>query len=409
MSPPTWAPLPTSDEAATAVIAHHAAAFGIGPDGVWAAPGRVTLIGEHVDYNGGQTLLIALPYRTAVSARRRGDQEIRLVSAQEGTGWSGRLDELEPGVVDGWSAYALGAVWALRERGHDVPGLELVVDSAVPIGAGLSSSAALVCAVAAAAGSITRANEFLADDAGRAKLAELGVAAETIFVGAPTGGMDQAASVRARAGHALHLDCRDGTVAHVPLDLDAHGLAILVIDTNAPHRNADNAYAARRASCEAAAKELGVATLREVTDLAAALERLGDEESRRRVRHVVTEIARVAEAVALLADDQLERIGPLLDASHDSLRDDYEVSCAELDLAAGAARDAGALGARMTGGGFGGSAIALVRQDEVDRIAASIDEAFAVAGLRPPTFLHGTPSAAAERLRRPDSPRAPSR
>ena len=399
MTGPAWALRPRAAEAATAVAAQHRRAFGADPDGVWAAPGRVTLIGEHVDYNAGRTLLIALPYRTVVAARRRDDHELRLVSAQAEAGWAGRLDDLAPGQVDGWVAYALGAVWALRSRGYDVPGLDLAVDSVVPVGAGLSSSAALVCAAAAAAGALSGAGDLLADDAGRARLAEIGVEAETIFVGAPTGGMDQAASVRSRAGHALHLDCRDGAVDQVPLDLEAHGLALLVIDTNAPHRNTDNAYAARRQSCEAAARRLEVESLREVVDLDHALGQLGDDESRRRVRHVVTEIARVAEVAELLGAGRVEAIGPSLDASHTSLRDDYEVSCDELDLAVRTARDSGALGARMTGGGFGGSAIALVRHDRVDQVAAAVDSAFVAAGFRRPTFLDGTPSAPASRVR----------
>lgn len=399
MTGPVWASLPTADDAASAIAAQHRTAFGREPDGVWAAPGRVTLIGEHVDYNAGRTLLIALPHRTVVAGRQRDDQEVRLVSAQEEPGWTGRLDDLAPGGVDGWAAYALGAVWALRGNGYAVPGLDLAVDSAVPVGAGLSSSAALVCSVAAAVGELSGADDLLADHAGRARLAAIGVEAETIFVGAPTGGMDQAASVRSRAGHALHLDCRDGTIDHVPLDLDAHRLALLVIDTNAPHRNRDNAYADRRRTCEAAAGVLRVPSLRSVSDLDDALGRLHDDETRRRVRHVVTEIARAAEAAELIAAGRLEAVGPLLNASHASLRDDYEVSGEELDLAVHAAREAGAAGARMTGGGFGGSAIALVGHDQVELVAEAVDAAFVAAGLRRPTFLDATPSAPAERVR----------
>jgi galactokinase len=396
---PRWAPLPASADAADAAAAQHRTAFAEEPDGVWAAPGRVTLIGEHVDYNDGRTLLLALPYRTVVAARRRDDDQVRLISAQADDGWSGSLDELEPGRIEGWMAYALGAVWAVRAGGSDVPGMDLAVDSAVPVGAGLSSSAALVCSVAAATCALAGAEDLLADEAGRARLAAIGVEAETIFVGAPTGGMDQAASVRARAGQALLLDCRDSSVAHLPLDLRGQGLALLVIDTEAPHRNADNAYAARRRTCEAAARQLGIASLRDVVDLDDALERLDDSESQRRVRHVVTEIDRVAEAATLLAAGQVEAIGPLLEASHRSLRDDYEVSCDELDLAVDIATEAGALGARMTGGGFGGSAIALIRREHTEAITVAVDQAFVAAGLRRPTFLDGTPSAPAERVR----------
>jgi len=397
---PTWAPLPDAQHAASAVAALHRSAFGGEPDGVWASPGRVTLIGEHVDYNAGRTLLVALPYRTVVAARRRTDDQVQVVSAQERHGWTGRLTDLAPGRLDGWTAYALGAVWALREAGYDVPGLDLAIDSAVPLGAGLSSSAALVCAVAAAAGSLAGGADLLADDAGRARLAGLGVQAETIFVGAPTGGMDQAASVRSRSAHALHLDCRDGAIRHLPLDLAAAGLALLVIDTNAPHRNAGNAYASRRRTCETAARALGVPSLREVVDLDNALDRLDADESRRRVRHVVTEIARVGAAADLLTAGRPAELGPLLDASHRSLRDDYEVSSRELDLAVDGARRAGALGARMIGGGFGGSAIALVHQPDLELVAAEVDHALATADatIPRPTFLLGTPSAPAARI-----------
>ena len=253
--------------------------------------------------------------------------------------------------------------WALREAGHAVTGFDVAIDSCVPYGAGLSSSAALEASVAVALDEVF-ALGLAASDEGRATLAALCVRAENEIAGAPTGGMDQAASLRSRDGNALLLDCLDGSVRHVPFDLAEHGLALLVVDTRAEHALVDGQYAARRSSCEAAAARLGVGTLREITDdargLEWALDKLDDEVQVRRVRHVVTEIDRVTWFVALLDTDEVGQVGPLLNASHASLRDDYEVSCRELDLVVDTARAAGALGARMTGGGFGGSAIALV-------------------------------------------------
>ncbi|MFI2755125.1 galactokinase [Cellulomonas sp. P22] len=378
--------------------------------GVWSAPGRVNLIGEHTDYNGGLCLPIALPHRTYVALRARQDDVVRLASAQEpgSGGVELRLADVAPGTVDGWAAYVVGVAWGLAGQGHRVRGFDAVVDSCVPYGAGLSSSAALESAVAVAldatfglglAGPVDAP-----DDAGRTVLAAACVRAENDIAGAPTGGMDQAASLRARAGHALLLDCLDASVRHVPFDLEAQGLALLVVDTRAAHALVDGQYAARRATCEAAAASLGVATLREIApdDLDTALDRLAAtseadvaEVAVRRVRHVVTEIARVEAVVALLDADRVRDIGPLLDASHTSLRDDYEVSCVELDVAVEAARSAGALGARMTGGGFGGSAIALVEASDVEPVAAAVAWAFVAHGFTPPAFLVATAAASA--------------
>ncbi len=384
--------------------------FGAPARGVWAAPGRVNLIGEHTDYNNGLCLPIALPHRTFIALRPRSDGEIRLISAQEPGGWSGRLDDIAPGAVQGWAAYAVGVAWALRQAGHDVPGFDAAVDSCVPYGAGLSSSAALESAFAVALDDVAGLG-LGADDAGRAHLAAACIRAENEVAGAPTGGMDQAASLRAAAGHALLLDCRAGlnprdAVEHVPLDLAAGGLALLVIDTRAEHRLVDGQYAARRATCEQAARELSIASLRQLADdpsveagtLATALTRLPDDVMRRRVRHVVTEIGRVRVFVARLRAGRPADVGPLMAASHASLRDDYEVSCPELDLAVDAARAAGALGARMTGGGFGGSAIALIRADDAAPVARTVQRAFADAGFAPPAFLLADPAAPAGRI-----------
>jgi galactokinase len=421
VSAPRWIPAWTADDGAARARAAFAARFG--PDGaapeVWSAPGRVNLIGEHTDYNGGLCLPIALPHRTYVALRRApdGGDVVRLGSAQEpATGLVvTRLADVGPGAVHGWSAYPLGVAWALRQPGAlparvdggAICGFDAVVDSCVPYGAGLSSSAALEASVAVAldatfglglAGTAERP-----DDAGRATLAAACIRAENDVAGAPTGGMDQSASLRACAGHALLLDCLDGSVRQVPFDLAAHGLALLVIDTRAEHALVDGQYAARRASCEAAAVRLGVRTLREidVAGLGAALATLEADVGAdadltvRRVRHVVSEIARVEELVALLDAGRPPEIGPLMDASHASLRDDYEVSCRELDLVVEVARAAGALGARMTGGGFGGSAIALVEIDDVDRVADAVAAAFDARDLTAPAFLLAPPSAPA--------------
>src|SRR5699024_8065987 len=250
--------------------------------------------------------------------------------------WESALGQVAPGAVRGWGAYPAGVAWALAQEGHDTGGFDAAVVSGVPYGAGLSSSAALECAFAAAfAAAPNWQGPSLDDDAGRAELARMCVRAENEIAGANTGGMDQAASLRATAGHALLLDTQDGSVRQFPFDLTAAGLELLVIDTRAEHALVDGQYAQRRATCEAAAAALGVATLREITPqgLPAALDRLDSQEARKRVRHVVTEIARVEEFIALLQAGRVDEVGPLMDASHTSLAEDYEVSCAELDVA----------------------------------------------------------------------------
>jgi len=399
-----WYPAPDALNAVAQVAQDFRAAFGRAPDGVWAAPGRVNLIGEHVDYNGGLCLPMALPHRTFVALALRSDDRIGLVSRGLPP-WQGRRAEVAPGTVDGWAGYAAGVAWALTEQFAEQlderreTGFDAAVVSQVPIGAGLSSSAALECAVGSALDDVLGLG--LTDtDAGRAALAAACVRAENEIAGAPTGGMDQAASLRGRAGHVLLLDCRDFSVRPVPFDAGAHGLAVLVVDTRAHHALVDGQYGSRREVCEDAARRLGVHRLAEIdpAGLEQALARLDADESRRLVRHVVGEIERVRRAAALLDAGDVRALGPLLDASHASLRDDYEVSCAELDLACDTALAAGALGARMTGGGFGGSAIALVEGDAATQVAERVSGAFAVAGFDPPAFLLAVPSAAAERV-----------
>ncbi|PPK97659.1 galactokinase [Kineococcus xinjiangensis] len=384
-------------------------AFGAEPAGVWSAPGRVNLIGEHVDYTGGLALPLALPHRTFVALAPRTDGTVRVRSAQEASGWDGSLADVGPGRPDGWAAYVAGVPWAMAQvdgapfSGADVlsGGFDVLVDGHVPLGSGLSSSAALECAVAVALADLAGVDlrDPRASDAVRARLAEACVRAENDVAGAPTGGMDQAASLRCHEGAGILLDCRDGTVRHVPLDLAAAGLALLVVDTRASHSHSGGEYGQRRASLEAACAALGVPDMRAVdpAGLDAALAELPDDVTRARVRHAVTEIDRVRRAAALLAEGREREIAGLLDASHESLRHDYEVSSVELDLVVDTARSAGALGARMTGGGFGGSAIALVEIDAVRSVAAEIGIAFAAQGLRAPQFLPALPSAGAAR------------
>jgi galactokinase len=352
----------------------------------WRAPGRVNLIGEHTDYNGGFVLPLALRQGTWVAAARRADRTLAVASFQAGAGdRSVDLDGLAPGAVDGWAAYVAGTAWSLAEAGVLVPGADLLIDGDLPRGAGLSSSASLECATAGAL--LALAGAEMPD----VRVALLAQHAENDFVGMPCGVMDQFAATHARAGHVLLLETLSLEVRHIPFDLEAEGLVLLVVDTRAPHRLVDGEYAARRAACERAAAQLGIAALRDVGDLDDALDRLDDEVLRRRVRHVVTENTRVLDVVALLESGDVRGIGPLLTASHESLRDDYEVSCAELDLVVDTALAAGAHGARMTGGGFGGSAIALVEAGDADRIWAAVRNAFAAAGYAAPDVVDAVP------------------
>ncbi|SCL27151.1 galactokinase [Micromonospora nigra] len=365
------------------------------PTGRWAAPGRANLIGEHTDYNDGFVLPFALPLRTVVAAAPGPDDQWTVWSELSGEAVTfTAADASEPGRVGGWAAYVAGVVWALRAAGHRLPGARLAVASDVPLGSGLSSSAALEAAVLAA----------LVDLGGLDLPAEqqprLAQRAENDYVGAPTGIMDQSAVIRCRAGHALFLDCRDESVEHIPFDLDAAGLAVLVVDSRAPHRHADGEYASRRASCEQAAALLGVAALRDVPadGLTEAWERLPDDEIRRRVRHVVAENQRVLDTVALLRAGRVREVGPLLTASHASMRDDFEITVPEIDTAVEAALAAGAWGARMTGGGFGGCVLALVDADGADPVAAAVTAAYARRGFTAPGHVTVRPSGGVTRL-----------
>ena len=362
--------------------------YGHEPTQVWSAPGRVNLIGEHTDYNEGFVLPFALPHRTCVGVARSDRPEWTTWSEAETQSVTFGVGDLSPGKVRGWAGYVAGVVWALREAGVGVPYARLAMTSEVPIGAGLSSSAALECSVLAALLDLGGAS----DRVPVATWPALAQRAENAYVGVPCGIMDQSAATFCRRGHALFLDCRTQAVEHVPFDLTSAGLAVLIVDTHAPHRHSENDYAARRATCEAAAMALGIPSLRDVHDLPATLAALPDDVMRRRVRHVVTENERVLATVDLLQSGAAADIGPLLSASHASLRDDYEVTVAELNVAVDAARAAGALGARMTGGGFGGCIIALVRFADVDAVAEAVRVAFAAKRFAATSCFVATPS-----------------
>jgi len=377
-----------------------AAEYGRQPDGVWSAPGRVNLIGEHTDYNGGLVLPFAIDRRTRCAVGRRGDRMLRVRSATIDGEVTISLDDLTPDALAGWSAYPLGVAWALGEPIEGEPradltqasGLDIMLWSDVPLGAGLSSSAAIECAVAAALNDLWR----LGLD--RMTLARAGRLAENVAVGAPTGIMDQAASLLGEPDHAVFLDCGTESAQAVPLHLDRAGLTVLVIDTQVRHEHATGGYGERRASCERGAEALNVPSLRFVaeSDLPRAAEVL-DDETFRRVRHVVTESARVAQTVRVLREEGPRAIGDLLLASHASMRDDFEISVPELDLAVDCAVRNGAIGARMTGGGFGGAAIALIEADAVDAMSDAVTLAFGAAGFAQPRCFTVTPSDGARR------------
>ncbi|MEU0879766.1 galactokinase [Lentzea sp. NPDC005914] len=369
------------------------------PEGVWSAPGRVNLIGEHTDYNDGYVLPFALPHRIAVAASSRADGVLTVSTLGDDGGVQDAdpavVADLVPGTVKGWAAYPSGVAWALREQGIDVGGgADLVLAGDVPAGAGLSSSHALECAVALALLGLAGV------DAERPDIARWVQHSENDFVGAPTGILDQTASLCCVEAHALFYDVRSGKSEQIPFDAAASGLEVLVVDTRASHSHVDGGYGARRAGCERAADILGVSALRDVdiAELDDTLVRL-PEELRPLVRHVVTENDRVLRTVELLRAGRLADIGPLVSASHASLRDDYRVSCLELDVAVDSAMAAGALGARMIGGGFGGSAIALVPVERSDEVERRVLAGFASRSLARPRLFTAVPSAGAGRDR----------
>jgi len=355
----------------------------------WSAPGRVNLMGEHLDYQAGPVLPIAIDRRTTLEAAVRADAGVVVRSELSDRPVTFAV-ATRPGEVTGWAAYVAGTVWALRTAGHDLPGLDLALTSDVPLGAGLSSSAALECAVAVAV------RDLAGLDIDDVTLALLAQRAENDYVGMPCGAMDQLASTCGQAGHALLIDtssARPG-VHRVPADWDSDGLALLVMDTKASHALTDGGYATRRREAEEAARMLDLDALAHAST--ADLERL-EGVPRRRAAHVVSETARVHASVEAMADRDWSRLGELFSSSHASLRDDYEISCPELDLAVDTAVATAALGARMTGGGFGGSAIALITADDVDAVPRAVHDAFAGAGFAAPDCFTVSPAAGAGR------------
>ncbi|MEU3545342.1 galactokinase [Streptomyces longwoodensis] len=389
--------------AAQQVRARFTELYGTEPGGVWSAPGRVNLIGEHTDYNDGFVMPFALPHTAVAAVARRDDGVLRLHSEDvEGGVAELALADLAPGTDRDWTAYPAGVVWALREAGHAVTGADVHLASTVPAGAGLSSSAALEVVVALAL------NDLYQLGLQRWQLARLCQRAENVYVGAPTGIMDQTASACCEEGHALFLDTRDLSQRQIPFDLAAEGMRLLVVDTRVKHAHNEGEYGKRRSGCEQGAALLGVDALRDVPfdDLDEALARLRTEagnapdaeEVVRLVRHVVTEDHRVERVVSLLESGDTRAIGPVLTEGHASLRDDFRVSCPELDLVVDTALAAGALGARMTGGGFGGSAIVLAEASDVDTIGKAVEEAFAGAGFTAPRVFEAVPAAGARRL-----------
>jgi galactokinase len=396
--------LPTSpsshEDIATELAGHFERLHGEPPAVVVAAPGRVNLIGEHTDYNDGLCLPIALQLSSYAAIARRDDDRVTATSRQARETFEASLDRLGPGDVVGWPAYVAGVVWALQEAGFAMPGMDLLVHSTVPLGGGLSSSAALECSVALAA---CEAAGIGATASLREQLVDICTRAERDVAGAPTGGMDQTVSLFAEARHALLIDFDQGTRTQVPWAPEAAGYGLLVIDTRAPHQLRDGGYGARRQQCERAAAALaarheGVTSLRRAADQGIDPSELDDPVLRRRARHVISEISRVRATVAALDRDDYVEVGRLFDASHDSLAGDFDVSCDELDVACAAAHAAGALGARMTGGGFGGSAIALAPIDRLAEVEAAVTGAFVSRGWAEPGVFGANASTGARRV-----------
>ena len=333
------------------------------------APGRVNLIGEHTDYNDGFVLPMAIDRWTAIALRPRTDERVVLHSLDVGKSGEFSLRELSPGKVEGWLSYAHGVAGALAETGVTLRGWEGVVASDVPMGAGLSSSAAFELAVARVFSAL---GGFAWDGA---KMARVCQRAENRWAGVNCGIMDQLASACGVAGHALLMDCRSLEIRPAPLDAR---VKIVVLDTAKKRGLVDSAYNERRSQCAAAAKACGAEFLRDVT--AANLEKhraTMDALSYRRAHHVISENARTEDAFAAMGRGDLVALGALMNQSHESLRYDFEVSCSELDVMVECARkEPGCLGVRMTGAGFGGCAVALVETDAVQTFTANVTRAY---------------------------------
>lgn len=361
--------------------------FGHRAEVIASAPGRVNLIGEHIDYSEGFVLPFAIADRTFAAIARNKDGLVRIASQQRKNRiFAIDINQVKPGSAGEWEKYVLGVVWTMGIT----TGVDILVDGRVPSGAGLSSSAALECSVAFGLNSLFNLGKSLEE------LARATQKAENEYVGVPCGIMDQSVSLMGREGSALLLDCRDLTTESVPFDLASSGLELLIIDTQAHHALVDGGYAERRASCESVAAKFSIPSMRHLS-----LETLESRKSEitgteyLRARHAVTEIQRVKDAVIALRASEFITLGRLINQSHVSLRDDYTVSCPELDTAVDAALAVGALGARMVGGGFGGSAIALIRADQIDRVKESVRNAYSAKGFKAPRFFTSLPSAGA--------------
>jgi galactokinase len=366
--------------------------FGEEPDLVAAAPGRVNLIGEHIDYSEGFVLPFAIKDRTLVAARKRDDSTVRVASAQRRNKIvTVDIKDVKPGLKGEWERYALGVLWSMGVKS----GVDLLIDGHVPLGAGLSSSAALECSVA------TAMNHLFDLGFNLEEVARLTQKAENQYVGVPCGIMDQSVSLMATHGFALLLDCRDLSTRNIPFDVASHGLELLIIDTQAHHALTDGGYAERRASCESVAAKLHVKSMRELT--IAQLDSSRDQLSETqyfRARHAITEMKRVLDCVEALSSGDFVNVGQLMNQSHLSLRDDYNVSCPELNTAVEASLAAGALGSRMVGGGFGGSAIALIQASKTSETIIAVEKAFADRKFKAPRFFTSLPSQGAELLSR---------
>ena len=366
--------------------------FGEEPDLIAAAPGRVNLIGEHIDYSEGFVLPFAIKDRTFAAIRKRDDSMVRVVSAQRRNKIvTVDINAVKPGLKGEWERYALGVLWSMGVK----TGVDLMIDGHVPLGAGLSSSAALECSVATAVNHLFDLGLSLED------LARITQKAENQYVGVPCGIMDQSVSLMATNGSALLLDCRDLSTRNIPFDVASSGLELLIIDTQAHHALTDGGYAERRASCESVAAKLSVKSMRELTmaQLESSKNLLSDVEFIR-ARHAVSEMQRVLNCVEALSQADFVKVGELINQSHISLRDDYTVSCPELDTAVDASLAAGALGSRMVGGGFGGSAIALIEASKTSETIKAIEKAFADKKFKAPRFFTSLPSQGAEVISR---------
>ena len=366
--------------------------FGAEPDLVAAAPGRVNLIGEHIDYSEGFVLPFAIKDRTWAAARKRDDSIVRIASVQRRNKIvTVDIKDVKPGLKGEWERYALGVLWSMGVTS----GVDLMIDGHVPLGAGLSSSAALECSVA------TAVNHLFDMGFSLEELARLTQRAENQYVGVPCGIMDQSVSLMATNGFALLLDCRDLSTRNIPFDVASHGLELLIIDTQAHHALTDGGYAERRASCESVTAKLSIKSMRELTmEQLDSSRHLITETEYIRARHAVTEMKRVLDCVEALSVGDFVKVGQLINASHVSLRDDYTVSCPELDTAVDASLVAGAMGSRMVGGGFGGSAIALIQASKTTQTIRAVEKAFADKKFKAPRFFTSLPSQGAELISR---------